>query len=84
MNETAAPGGVLPGYAHVSTTSRHPERELDAVKAAGVEARWTYTDRRSGASSRRPGLERRLRTPRVPAWDGSRSRYSRYSRYSPR
>ncbi|MDO9443667.1 MAG: recombinase family protein [Beijerinckiaceae bacterium] len=44
------------GYARVSTTKQDLERQIDALQRAGVATDRIYVDKRSGASSDRPGL----------------------------
>lgn len=62
--ETASPVGALLGYARVSTTRQHLERQLDALAQAGIEQGRVFTDKRSGASTDRPGLAELLRYAR--------------------
>jgi DNA invertase Pin-like site-specific DNA recombinase len=49
-------GGLDLGYARVSTTKQHLERQLDALAAAGIPEARIYTDKRTGASIEREGL----------------------------
>lgn len=44
------------GYARVSTTKQDLERQIDALTAAGIPADRIYVDRKSGATTDRPGL----------------------------
>lgn len=45
------------GYARVSTTDQNLELQLDALQGAGVASENVYTDRASGKSDSRPGLD---------------------------
>jgi DNA invertase Pin-like site-specific DNA recombinase len=47
---------VTLGYARVSTTRQSLERQLDALGAAGIEEQHTYSDKKTGATTDRPGL----------------------------
>ena len=47
---------VALGYARVSTQKQSLERQIDALRAAGVEPGRIYTDKRTGASTERQGL----------------------------
>ncbi|MEE2034364.1 recombinase family protein [Rhodococcus chondri] len=44
------------GYARVSTTKQDLDRQIDALTAAGVDPEHIYVDRKSGATTDRPGL----------------------------
>ncbi len=44
------------GYARVSTTQQDLERQLDALTKAGVDPKRIYRDKKSGATTDRPGL----------------------------
>ena len=44
------------GYARVSTTRQDLDRQLDALAKAGVDPGRIYTDKKSGATTNRPGL----------------------------
>jgi DNA invertase Pin-like site-specific DNA recombinase len=44
------------GYARVSTTKQDLDRQVDALTRAGVPAERIYLDRKSGATTDRPGL----------------------------
>ncbi|SBW23093.1 resolvase domain-containing protein [Candidatus Protofrankia californiensis] len=48
--------GLSLGYARVSTTKQHLERQLDALTAAGIPEPRIYTDKKTGASVEREGL----------------------------
>lgn len=51
---------TLYGYARVSTEEQSLQRQLDALLARGVEAENIHEERASGASERRPILDRLL------------------------
>jgi len=44
------------GYARVSTAKQDLDRQVDALSAAGVPAERIYLDKKSGATTDRPGL----------------------------
>ena len=44
------------GYARVSTTQQDLERQLNALAKAGVNPNRIYSDKKSGATTDRPGL----------------------------
>ncbi|MGV9961225.1 recombinase family protein, partial [Rhodococcus aetherivorans] len=44
------------GYARVSTTKQDLDRQIDALTTAGVDPARIYVDRKSGATTDRPGL----------------------------
>ena len=44
------------GYARVSTAKQDLERQVDALTSAGVAAELVYLDKKSGATTDRPGL----------------------------
>ncbi len=44
------------GYARVSTAKQDLERQIDALTAVGIPAERIYLDRKSGATTDRPGL----------------------------
>jgi DNA invertase Pin-like site-specific DNA recombinase len=50
--------GHLLGYARVSTTDQHPQRQVDALEAAGCYR--VFTETASGAGTDRPTLEQLL------------------------
>ncbi|WP_197720353.1 recombinase family protein [Slackia heliotrinireducens] len=52
--------GVLVGYARVSTDKQVLDRQLDALKAYGVDERLIYQETGSGAKRYRPELKRML------------------------
>ncbi|MGA7055128.1 MAG: recombinase family protein [Mycobacterium sp.] len=57
-NSAPVATGTQLGYARVSTGHRSLESQVDALTAAGVEAKRVYSDKLSGTSTReqRPGL----------------------------
>lgn len=59
-SETAAPEPVLIGYARVSTSEQDLSVQIEALRKAGVTDDHLYTDKRSGKSLRRTGLEHAL------------------------
>jgi len=44
------------GYARVSTAKQDLERQVDALTAAGIPEQLIFLDRKSGATTDRPGL----------------------------
>jgi len=48
--------GLELGYARVSTTSQHLDRQLDALNKAGIGDDRIYVDKKTGANVDRPGL----------------------------
>ncbi|NBW19737.1 MAG: recombinase family protein [Caulobacteraceae bacterium] len=56
MTKTEAEGGLLVGYARVSTQDQKLEAQIEALKRAGVDPDHIHTDHASGVSRRRPGL----------------------------
>ena len=44
------------GYARVSTAKQDLDRQVDALQAAGIPAERIYLDKKSGATTDRPGL----------------------------
>lgn len=48
------------GYARVSTTKQDLTRQLDALKAMGIPDQRIHTDKKSGATANRPGLDAAL------------------------
>lgn len=51
------PKGLLVGYARVSTEEQSLDLQLDALRKAGVLEDNLHTEKKSGASQNRPGLE---------------------------
>lgn len=45
------------GYARVSTTKQDLDRQIDALTSAGIPAARIYVDKKSGATTDRPGLK---------------------------
>ncbi|MEV4891064.1 recombinase family protein [Nonomuraea sp. NPDC055795] len=54
------PVGLELGYARVSTTKQSLERQLDALAAAGIPDGQIYTDKKTGTTVDRDGLNRLL------------------------
>ncbi|QRI79257.1 MULTISPECIES: recombinase family protein [Rhodococcus] len=52
------------GYARVSTTKQDLERQIDALTTAGVDPARIYVDKKSGATTDRPGLTALIRYAR--------------------
>lgn len=50
------PSGLELGYARVSTTKQHLDRQLDALTAAGIPAERIFTDKKTGTTVEREGL----------------------------
>ncbi|MEO9249153.1 recombinase family protein [Citricoccus nitrophenolicus] len=48
------------GYARVSTTKQDLDRQIDALRQEGIEAKRIYIDKKSGATTNRPGLHAAL------------------------
>ena len=48
------------GYARVSTTKQDLDRQIIALQAAGIPAERIYVDKKSGATTNRPGLQAAL------------------------
>lgn len=51
---------MLIGYARVSTTEQNLDLQRDALRKAGVAAKDIYTDKVTGATAERPGLQAAL------------------------
>jgi DNA invertase Pin-like site-specific DNA recombinase len=51
------PRGLDLGYARVSTTKQHLERQLSALAAAGIPDDRIWTDKKTGATVERDGLD---------------------------
>jgi DNA invertase Pin-like site-specific DNA recombinase len=49
------------GYARVSTAKQDLARQLDALTAAGINTEHIFVDKKSGATTARPGLQDALR-----------------------
>jgi Resolvase, N terminal domain len=63
-------GSMDYGYARVSTTAQDLTRQVDTLTAAGIPEELIWSDRRTGATMAREGLEDLLR--RVPPHAGHR------------
>ncbi len=48
------------GYARVSITKQDLDRQIDALRQEGIAAKRVYVDKKSGASTNRPGLHAAL------------------------
>ena len=48
------------GYARISTTKQDLDRQIIALQAAGLPAERIYVDKKSGATTNRPGLQAAL------------------------
>ncbi len=48
--------GVELGYARVSTAKQDLDRQIDALTTAGIPTERIYLDKKSGATTDRPGL----------------------------
>ena len=44
------------GYARVSTAKQDLDRQIDALRAVGIAPERIYVDKKSGATTDRPGL----------------------------
>jgi DNA invertase Pin-like site-specific DNA recombinase len=51
------------GYARVSTAKQDLDRQIDALRQAGIAPERIYLDKKSGATTDRPGSRRRWSTP---------------------
>ena len=60
----STPDARLVGYARVSTGSQDLDLQLDALEKCGVEKKLIFTDKASGASHDRAGLDACLKQPR--------------------
>ncbi|MGC5033060.1 recombinase family protein [Micromonospora sp. DT229] len=54
------PPGMELGYARVSTTKQHLDRQIDALEKAGIPVDRIYVDKRTGATVDRDGLKKLL------------------------
>lgn len=52
--------GMELGYARVSTTKQHLDRQIDALNKAGITAERLYVDKRTGSTVERDGLKKLL------------------------
>jgi len=65
------------GYARVSTAKQDLDRQVDALQRAGIAPERIYLDKKSGATTDRPGLKAALEYARggdvivVTPWTGS-------------
>ena len=48
------------GYARVSTVKQDLERQIEALQAVGIARERIYADKKSGATTQRPGLRAAL------------------------
>ena len=51
---------MLVGYARVSTDGQNLDRQIDALKAVGVDSRVLYQEKITGTKKDRPELQRML------------------------
>ena len=58
------------GYARVSTAKQDLERQVDALTTAGIAAELVYLDKKSGATTDRPGLRAALAYARATGFYG--------------
>ena len=56
--------GVDLGYARVSTAKQDLDRQVEALAAAGIAQNQIYVDKKSGATTNRPGLQALLQYAR--------------------
>ena len=52
--------GLELGYARVSTTKQHLDRQIDALSKVGITTERIYVDKRTGANTDRDGLKKLL------------------------
>ncbi|GAA1134212.1 recombinase family protein [Citricoccus alkalitolerans] len=52
--------GMDIGYARVSTTKQDLDRQIDALRQEGIAGKRIYVDKKSGATTNRPGLHAAL------------------------
>jgi DNA invertase Pin-like site-specific DNA recombinase len=52
------------GYARVSTAKQDLDRQIDALKAAGIDQENIYVDKKSGSTTNRDGLQQLLKHAR--------------------
>jgi DNA invertase Pin-like site-specific DNA recombinase len=64
MRNPETEAGELIGYARVSTVEQKLDLQLDALKRAGVADKNIFVEKISGASKKRPALERAIRALR--------------------
>ncbi len=58
----SATTGRLIGYARVSTVDQNLQSQIRSLKQHGIDRKWIFTDKASGAKAERPGLEKCLAT----------------------
>jgi len=56
-NDAVSSAARVIGYARVSTNSQDLQLQVDSLRNNGVDAKLIFTDRLSGATSERPGLD---------------------------
>lgn len=47
---------IIWGYARVSSTSQNLDRQLDALRAMGIEERYIHSEKKSGKDFERPAF----------------------------
>ncbi|PRY24058.1 recombinase family protein [Pseudosporangium ferrugineum] len=62
--QSSEPTGVELGYARVSTVKQNLDRQIAALRDAGIPAEHIYTDKKTGATVEREGLDGLLKYAR--------------------